>query len=244
MQKLVAIATLLSLSALPAYAANIVVEPGDSLSRIALQELGDSDKWQDICAANSETLAGDCDRLYPGTTLVIPGDGAATAPVKPGPIQSQAETAPVLQVEAAPVPLAVSVIPAEGFELSNEGSGMVATAVANSETYRLRYGFTADARTKAAVHWSAQLSPDATLIVFTQKRQVIATVRSLGDEPTTKGAIAALTVSDSNGISEVSFDLELQSDDGFVQLLLYPFGEQASAVPTNANVRFSEPTVD
>lgn len=58
----------------------VVVEPGDSLSEIALRVLGDGSRWPEICAANTAVLGENCDVLLIGTELVVPGgeDQAAT----------------------------------------------------------------------------------------------------------------------------------------------------------------------
>ena len=54
------------------------VRRGDSLSRIARDQLGDANRWPDIVALNPG-LAQDPDLIYPGTVLHLPGTTAATA---------------------------------------------------------------------------------------------------------------------------------------------------------------------
>lgn len=49
-----------------------VVKAGDTLSKIAKLELGDSSKWQQIYSANQKTIGKDPNRIRPGQKLVIP----------------------------------------------------------------------------------------------------------------------------------------------------------------------------
>ncbi|MGG6314107.1 LysM peptidoglycan-binding domain-containing protein [Paenibacillus macerans] len=49
-----------------------VVKDGDSLSKIAKLELGDSSKWQQIYGANQKTIGKDPNRIKPGQKLVMP----------------------------------------------------------------------------------------------------------------------------------------------------------------------------
>lgn len=49
-----------------------VVVTGDSLSRIAKREYGDSNKWRTIYEANKD-LIKDPNLIYPGQELKIPG---------------------------------------------------------------------------------------------------------------------------------------------------------------------------
>ncbi|MDU4698378.1 MAG: LysM peptidoglycan-binding domain-containing protein [Paenibacillus sp.] len=49
-----------------------VVKSGDTLSKIAKLELGDSSKWQQIYSANQKTIGKDPNRIKPGQKLVMP----------------------------------------------------------------------------------------------------------------------------------------------------------------------------
>ncbi len=47
----------------------VIVQPGDSLWKLAQQNLGRGSRWQDLLAANPSV---DPNRLEPGTTIVVP----------------------------------------------------------------------------------------------------------------------------------------------------------------------------
>jgi nucleoid-associated protein YgaU len=47
------------------------VQKGDSLSKIAKQELGDANAWKKIFEANRDVLE-DPDKIFPGQTLKLP----------------------------------------------------------------------------------------------------------------------------------------------------------------------------
>ncbi|MEC0135913.1 LysM peptidoglycan-binding domain-containing protein [Paenibacillus macerans] len=49
-----------------------VVKSGDTLSKIAKLELGDSSKWQQIYKANQKTIGMDPNKIKPGQKLVMP----------------------------------------------------------------------------------------------------------------------------------------------------------------------------
>ena len=49
-----------------------VVQPGDTLRSIALDEYGDAEMWQTIYQANRSTIGPNPDALVAGTTLQIP----------------------------------------------------------------------------------------------------------------------------------------------------------------------------
>lgn len=49
-----------------------VVKSGDTLSKIAKLELGDSSKWQQIYSANQKNIGKDPNRIKPGQKLVMP----------------------------------------------------------------------------------------------------------------------------------------------------------------------------
>lgn len=51
----------------------VTVQSGDSLYSIARTQLGDGTAWSELCAANSDLLRGDCNRLTPGMVLTLPG---------------------------------------------------------------------------------------------------------------------------------------------------------------------------
>lgn len=50
------------------------VQKGDSLSKIAKQELGDANAWQKIFEANRDVL-DDPDKIFPGQILKLPPKG-------------------------------------------------------------------------------------------------------------------------------------------------------------------------
>ncbi|HAI47498.1 LysM domain/BON superfamily protein [compost metagenome] len=50
------------------------VQKGDSLSKIAKQELGDANAWKKIFEANRDVL-DDPDKIFPGQTLKLPPKG-------------------------------------------------------------------------------------------------------------------------------------------------------------------------
>lgn len=52
--------------------ASVIVEPGESLSAIAHDELGDSDLWPSIYGANRATIGSDPDVIETGQKLVLP----------------------------------------------------------------------------------------------------------------------------------------------------------------------------
>jgi nucleoid-associated protein YgaU len=48
-----------------------IVQPGDALSAIAQDELGDADRWPEIFALNRDVISNP-DRIFPGQVLVLP----------------------------------------------------------------------------------------------------------------------------------------------------------------------------
>ena len=56
------------------------VQPGDSLSVIARDQLGDADRWPEIVDLNP-VVADDPDLIYAGTVLLLPARAAPSAPV-------------------------------------------------------------------------------------------------------------------------------------------------------------------
>lgn len=49
------------------------VEPGDSLSLIAAEDMGDANQWPALYEANKDVVGDNPDLIYPGQVLVIPG---------------------------------------------------------------------------------------------------------------------------------------------------------------------------
>lgn len=48
-----------------------VIQPGDSLSKIAKREYGNANDWRRIFEANKDTIK-DPDKIYPGKSIKIP----------------------------------------------------------------------------------------------------------------------------------------------------------------------------
>jgi cell wall-associated NlpC family hydrolase len=81
------------------------VKPGDWLSKIAIREYGDVDRWKDIAAANADAVP-DPDLIFPGQELVIPASAdprperkaapKTTTQAKPAPSWSNSKTATVV----------------------------------------------------------------------------------------------------------------------------------------------------
>ncbi|SOH95503.1 LysM domain-containing protein [Monaibacterium marinum] len=91
----------------------VTVQSGDSLYSIAQTHLGNGTAWSELCAANSELLNGDCNRLSVGMVLSLPGQPEIEA--EPAPVV-EVEPAPVVETEPAPeetVEPAVEPAPAE-----------------------------------------------------------------------------------------------------------------------------------
>lgn len=72
---LLALVISLSLAA-PAMAAEYTVVKGDSLSKIALRELGDANRWEEIYEANKDSIK-DPNLIHVGQKLAIPGKEAS-----------------------------------------------------------------------------------------------------------------------------------------------------------------------
>lgn len=53
-------------------ATQYVVQPGDTLRSIALDQYGDAEMWQTIYQANRDTIGPNPDALVAGTTLQLP----------------------------------------------------------------------------------------------------------------------------------------------------------------------------
>jgi nucleoid-associated protein YgaU len=77
----------------------VTVQPGDSLSEIAQNELGDADRWPDLYQASQDIAQpggaqlSDPDLIIPGWTVVLPGNESTTQP------QESAEPQPKAQPE-------------------------------------------------------------------------------------------------------------------------------------------------
>ena len=68
--------------AAPAAAADYTVQRGDSLWKIAREQLGDGTRWGELYAANRDTVR-DPSLIYAGQVLKIPGSGEGTTPSAP-----------------------------------------------------------------------------------------------------------------------------------------------------------------
>lgn len=68
--------------AAPAAAADYTVQRGDSLWKIAREQLRDGTRWGELYAANRDTVR-DPSLIYAGQVLKIPGSGEETAPSAP-----------------------------------------------------------------------------------------------------------------------------------------------------------------
>jgi len=56
----------------PAASTQYVVQPGDTLRSIALEQYGDAEQWQRIYDANRSAIGPNPDALVAGMTLEIP----------------------------------------------------------------------------------------------------------------------------------------------------------------------------
>jgi LysM repeat protein len=61
------------------------VQPGDTLSGIAQQQLGNASRWPEIFLLNRSIISHP-DRISPGQVLTLPGD----APMQPSPLHRAA----------------------------------------------------------------------------------------------------------------------------------------------------------
>lgn len=76
MQKISFLCFITALSAPVALAEPYTVQSGDTLYGIAARTLGNGARWPEICTANETNLA-DCESIYPGLVLEIPGEEQA-----------------------------------------------------------------------------------------------------------------------------------------------------------------------
>ena len=60
------------------------VKSGDTLVKIALKELGDGNRWQEIFLLN-RAIIRDPDRIFPGQVLILPTDGAGLSGARVAP---------------------------------------------------------------------------------------------------------------------------------------------------------------
>jgi nucleoid-associated protein YgaU len=56
----------------PGASTEYVVQPGDTLRSIALEQYGDAEQWQRIYQANRAMIGANPDALVAGSTLTIP----------------------------------------------------------------------------------------------------------------------------------------------------------------------------
>lgn len=233
-------------------AAEVVVQKGDTLSSIAAAKLGDSSLWTEICEANSAVLKGNCDLVTAGTKLTIQ-DASKAAPVQQPPVATaneppaaKAEEPAVVKADVpvaakASEPIAVSQIPAEGLEVVADGELFSGKMLAG-DVHRARFGFQGTKAALAHVEWPIEASASSTVLIFSQKRQVIGRIDGLAGDLRSDGAVedAALTGRD-DGLKTLSFSVPLVEGEGTVQLLYYPYG--TSGTPTDSVVKFGTPTV-
>ncbi|MEV7177816.1 hypothetical protein [Kitasatospora sp. NPDC093679] len=94
----------------------VTVEQGDTLSKIAEEELGDGDAYPKLLDATKDVVQPggrhltDPDKLFPGDVIVIPDPGSG--PAAAAPPTTQAPTAPAPTTEPAPPPAAATPSPA------------------------------------------------------------------------------------------------------------------------------------
>jgi len=55
-----------------AFADTVVIKPGDTVIKIAERELGNRNRFTEICSLNRNVLGGDCDRISVGMVLDLP----------------------------------------------------------------------------------------------------------------------------------------------------------------------------
>lgn len=94
--------------AVPALAAEYTVEAGDSLSKIAEEQLGDSSRWKEIYEANKDTIKNP-NQIYVGQKLTIPGDEQPAATETPAPAAGKSATAAVAGFDGETVTVTVTV---------------------------------------------------------------------------------------------------------------------------------------
>ncbi|WP_434739331.1 transcriptional regulator [Micromonospora sp. SH-82] len=79
------------------------VERRDTMSKVAKEWLGDSDRWPEICRLNKHRhfpdnggILRDCDLIYPGWELRLPGDAHPPHAARPAPPSKPPSTTPPL----------------------------------------------------------------------------------------------------------------------------------------------------
>jgi hypothetical protein len=141
--RVVATSSIFALFALStaAFAASVVVGPGDTLSTIAKRELGSGRLWPQLCELNKAILP-DCNILpVGGTILISPEPEVAVAAPVAKPVEPVAEAAPAAPAAPATEPAA----PSEAVATP----GAEAPAVAEDRTNLL-----AEAADFTAAYWS------------------------------------------------------------------------------------------
>jgi hypothetical protein len=83
----------------------VTVGPGDTLSSLALDHLGDPDRWREIYDLNRAAVGRNPDRIEVGLALRLPGSASAVPAPAPAP-------APVAPASAPAAPVLASVTPA------------------------------------------------------------------------------------------------------------------------------------
>lgn len=93
----------------------VLVRPGDSLSSLASQYLGDPERWPEIVAANSD-LIGDPDAIQAGWWLKLPTPVIKTPPAPPTPAGQPIEIGSCPADQPAPIDPADQPAPADDAE--------------------------------------------------------------------------------------------------------------------------------
>ncbi len=96
--RVILVAAIAGLSLISAASArSVAVAPGDTLSSIALKELGSGNRWPELCELNKATLAN-CDVLPVGAAILVTPEEPAPAAETDAPAPAPAD------IEAAPPP--------------------------------------------------------------------------------------------------------------------------------------------
>lgn len=105
----------ITIAAQPLIAQEYVVQPGDTLRSIAVEQLGSVARWRFLCDLNAD-LVPDCDLIYSGMTLQL-SELTTTPPDDPDTATPEAAAEPEPPVEAEPP--AEPETPAESLPISN-----------------------------------------------------------------------------------------------------------------------------
>ncbi|MCO6185536.1 LysM peptidoglycan-binding domain-containing protein [Rhizobium sp. L1K21] len=82
--------------------ATVTVAPGDSLTQLAKEHLGDENLWLKLCNANRKIVGKNCNTIEPGMVLKLPGVKAAASETKPAASKEKtAEAAPAAKTTVA-----------------------------------------------------------------------------------------------------------------------------------------------